>query len=301
MDLRPINYHLNLLDSFAKSREPIYRNCHRYFLNSEGISKYHFKKNYHDIKQIKNNILNKYKDEIDWIEIENIGTKYIVRYEPRLITKTKKNNNYQHIIAKKNAVIYKMDVKKGQIVKSRNNYVKKGDIIVSGYIYLNDKINDTVRSEGSVFGETWYKVKVKYPLKYKNVVKTNNKTKVITLKFLNHQISFFDFNKYKDYDYKDNILLFNNILPISINLREKRKIIVYKENNNYNQAIKKATKYARNTILKKISKGYIKDYTVLKSSKGKDNVDVTIFFSVIENITDYQEIDEYRDIGNTRE
>ena len=47
------------------------------YLITRGISKYHLKKNYNELKSIKEDILAKYKDEIDWIEIESIGSKYI--------------------------------------------------------------------------------------------------------------------------------------------------------------------------------------------------------------------------------
>ena len=92
------------------------------FLKNKGIRKYYLKKNYKSIKKIKEEILKKYKDEIDWIEIEPIGTKYIIRYEPRIASKIKTDNKYQNIVAKKDALIYKMNVKQGQILKIKNDY-----------------------------------------------------------------------------------------------------------------------------------------------------------------------------------
>ena len=113
-------------------------------LNSNGLKLYGFKKNYNDLQRIKSNILEKYRDKIDWIEIENIGTKYIVRYEPRINNPINDNNKFKNIVARKNAIIYSLDINSGQIIRNRNDYVKKGDIIVSGYISLNDTIKDTV-------------------------------------------------------------------------------------------------------------------------------------------------------------
>lgn len=272
------------------------------YLKTRGIKKYNLKKNYKQIDKIKQDILNKYKNEIDWIEIEKRGSKYIVRYEPRVITKIKQDNKFQNVISNKNAIIYSMNVKKGQIVKNRFEYVKKGDVIVSGYIKVNDKINDTVKAEGDIYGETWYKVKVNYPLKYKKISNTNNKKKVLTFNFFSKNIDIFDFNKYKNYNYKDINLLKNNILPISLVLRKKQEIIIYRENNNANDALKKAIKCAKDDILKKLDKNeYIKKYEILKSKKNGNYVSVELFFSVIEKISTYQEIEEYKDIGNTNE
>lgn len=214
----------------------------------------------------------------------------------------RKKTNFQNIISTKNAIINSMNIKNGQIIKNRYEYVKKGDVIVSGYIYVNDKINDTVRAEGSVYGETFYKVRVKYPLKYKNIVKTKEHNKVLTFKFINSKIDFFDFKKYKNYNYKDTKLLFNNILPISLVIRDKRKLMIYEENNNYQQALKKAVKCAKREILKKLDdKEYIKKYQILKEYKNNGVVEVEVFFSVIEKISIYSPIEEYKDIGNINE
>ena len=49
-------------------------------LSNNGLKIYSFKKNYQELQIIKKKILEKYKTDIDWIEIENIGTKYIVSH-----------------------------------------------------------------------------------------------------------------------------------------------------------------------------------------------------------------------------
>ena len=262
------------------------------YLDKKGISKYHLKKNYNDLQEIKKGILNDYKDEIDWIEIESIGSKYIVRFEPRIKTDLSKENKFQNIIAKKNAIIYSMDIKSGQIVKNRFDYVQKGDVIVSGYIYLNDKIMNTIKAEGRVFGETWYKIKVKYPYKYKSIKKTGNSKKVLSIKFLNNDINVFNFNKYKDYKKTNKVLIKNNILPISIDIEKQEELNVKKENNSYKEATDKSVNSAIKKIKKKLDdKAYINDYKVLNKTKLKDGVSVDVFISVIEEISDYQEIE----------
>jgi len=40
----------------------------------------------------------------------------------------------------------------GQIIRGQNDYVKKGDIIISGYISLNGSVKETVSSLGNVYG-----------------------------------------------------------------------------------------------------------------------------------------------------
>lgn len=266
------------------------------YLITKGISKYHLKKNYNELKSIKQDILNKYKDEIDWIEIESIGSRYIVRLEPRVNTKFNKDNKFQNIVATKNAVIYSMDIKRGQIIKNRFDYVKKGDVIVSGYIYLNDKIMNTIKAEGVIYGEAWYKVSVKYPKKYESIKKTGKSKKILAIKFLGNDINLFNFNKYKHYEKKNNTLLKNNILPISIDIEKQSELDVKRESNSDKEAIKKAVDSAINKISKKLDdKEYIKDYKILNQNIKDNEVNVTVFISVIGKISGYSTIEEYKE------
>ena len=266
------------------------------FLNTNGIKKYHLKKSYIELKKLKKEILKKYKNEIEWIEIENLGTKYIVRYEPRIMSKIKKDNKYQNIVAKKDAIIHDMNVKSGQIVKNRNDYVKKGDVIVSGYVYLNENIKDTVKAEGDIYGETWYKIKIDYPLKYFNKEKTNKKNKVIVFSFINKEIQLFNFNKYRKYEKTNKVIIKNKMLPFGINYQLQEELKIEKENNTKEEAIKKAVDYTITDIKKRLKeKEYVKDYKIIASSSDNDKVSLEIFVSLIENITDYMEIEKYEE------
>lgn len=266
-------------------------------LNNNGISKYKLKKSYNNLQQIKNNILSKYREEIEWIEIEVIGTKYIVRYEPRIKKNLNNAKKYRHIIASKDSIIKNIYVDSGQIVKSKNTYVKKGDIIVSGYIYLNEGIRDTVRSNGKVYGECWYNVTVTYPFKYYEEVETGNNKNVIVVKLLSKEIEVFNFNKYKNKKVKNNILLKNNILPFELIYQKQKEVNVIKENNNKTETIKKALEYSKKKLKEKLDTDeYISDYKILNKEVFSDSITLNIFYSVIENITEYQEIEEYSEL-----
>ena len=278
------------------TNDKVMKNKINNYLEKRGISKYHLKKNYNELKSIKEGIINTYKDEIDWIEIESIGSKYIVRFEPRVKTNLTKDNKFQSIVASKDAIIYSMDIKRGQIVKNRFDYVKKGDVIVSGYIYLNDKIMNTIKAEGDVFGETWYKVKLNYPYKYKSIKKTGNSKKVLSIKFINRDYTF-SINKYKDYKRQNKVLFKNNILPISIDIEKQIELDIKKENNSYKEAINKGVDKALKKISDKLDEyEYIKDYKILNTTKHKKEVSVTVFVSVIEKISRYSEIEEFKEI-----
>ena len=247
-------------------------------------------------QQIKNNILSKYRSEIEWIEIEVIGTKYIVRYEPRIQNVIDKNANYRHIIASNNAIIKDMYVIDGQIVKSKNTYVKKGDIIVSGYIYLNDNIKDTVSANGTIYGERWYNVTVTYPFKYYEEKETGNSKNVIVVKIFNKEIELFNFDKYKYKKSNGITLLKNNLLPIKLIYQKQKEITIIDENNTEEEVIEKAINYSKEKIENNLDNDeYINDYKILNKELFSDSIKLNIFFSVIENITEYQEIPKYEE------
>lgn len=265
-------------------------------LEELGISKYKFKKNYLELQEIKNKLLKEYRNEIEWIEIENIGTKYIVRYEPRIKNDIEEDTPLRNIVAKKDCVIRYMNISSGQIVKDVDSYVKKGDIIVSGYITLNGNIKDTISSSGTVYGETWYKVTITYPYKYKEVNETGNSKQVFTIKFLNKDIELVNFNKYENKKIEEKTILKNNILPIKLVKQKQKETIVIYEDNTEEELINKAIKYAKDKMNNNLKKGeYIKDYKILNKIKNSDSITLNIFFNIVENVTEYVEIDEYEE------
>lgn len=263
-------------------------------LEELGIKKYKFKKNYIELQEIKNKLLNKYRDTIEWLEIENIGTKYIIRYEPRIKNEIEEDKPLRNIVAKKDAIITSMNISSGQIIKSVDSYVKKGDIIVSGYIKLNESIKDTVSSSGTIYGQTWYNVTINYPYVYKEVKETGNTNDVFVIKILGKNIELFNFNKYNTKKVNEKELLKNNLLPIKLVKQKQIETIEINGKNNEEQLIKNAVNLAKKKIEENLKEGeYIKDYKILNKTIYTESITLNIFFNVVENITEYQTIEKY--------
>lgn len=187
-----------------------------------------------------------------------------------------------------------MNISSGQIIKDIDSYVKKGDIIVSGYISLNGNIKDTVSSKGSVYAENWYKVTITYPYKYKEIKETGNSKNVFVIKLLNKDIELFNFNKYKTKKTKNKTILKNNILPFKLVKQTQKETIVIDENNSEEELIEKAINLSKKKMEEKLKDGeYVKDYKILNKIKHSDSITLNIFFNVVEDITEYQEIEEY--------
>lgn len=263
-------------------------------LSSYGISKYHLKKDYKELTEIKEKILSTHKNRIEWLEIESSGTKYIIRVEERILNQNNNNTNYQDIVAKKSAIILEINATGGQIIKNKLDYVKAGDTIISGYITLNDQVKDTVKAEGKVYGEVWYKVSVEYPLHYEEYIETKKEKKVLSFKFLNHTYELFNFNPYKNKKVESETLLESNLLPFSLSLDNQKEIHVIDEDYTVEEATNKAILMIRDKIEAGLSDDeYIIEIKQLKVEENNSTIILDAFVTVCEDITDIKVIEEY--------
>lgn len=285
--LSNIIFHVEIIHNDKDLRNLIINELENY-----DIKKYKFKKNYTEIQNIKNDILNKYQDKIEWLEIEESGTSYIVRVEPRIIPNNEVNYEKQNIVANKSAIIKKIITKSGEVVKNINSYVNKGDIIISGNIYLNDELKDTIKADGTVYGEVWYNVKVEYPYVYSEIKEKNNFQDVYVLKLFNKEIEFI-FNKFKEKKKEEITILKHNLLPISLVKQHQQEI----ETISLLLTSEEANDKAITEVIKKMNEKLtgeekIINYKILNSSVEEDKVIVEVFFTVYEDITDYSKIEE---------
>lgn len=266
-------------------------------LEKYDISKYHFKKSYNYLQEVKSNILEEYHDEIEWIEIDSSGTKYTLRYEPRIIKEDTKENTFRHVIAKKNAIIQSVYASDGQIIKNKYAYVKKGDIIISGYIYANEEIKETVRASGTVYGEVWYVTKVTYPFNYYEEKKTGNSKHVYSVKLFNKAVELFNFKPFDDKIVKEEVILENKLLPIKLVKQFQEEVIITTDMNVVEEMKLKAISLAYDKMNENLKKGeYIINHRILDSKIVDKGIEMKVFFSVCENISDYVEIEKMKEV-----
>ncbi len=265
-------------------------------LENYGLKKYRLKKSYQEIQTIKNSILEKYKNEIEWLEIEESGTTYIVRLEERIIKQEEAEDEKQNVIASKSAVIKKIIAENGEVIRNINEYVNVGDVIISGNIYLNDEIKDTVTAKGVVYGEVWYNVSVEYPYIYSEIKDMNNYKDVFVLKLLSNNIEFTT-KPYSEKRIEEKTLLYHPFLPISLVKQRQEEIQTISLVLTAEEAKEKAIIEAHKKMEEKLDDDErIIDYKVLKLNIKEDKIVLEVFFTVYENITGYSKIIEGDDI-----
>ena len=257
-------------------------------LNDLGLKKYHFKINKNKVKE---KLLEKEKNKIEWLEIENIGTKYIIRLEEKKLNKKEKVCRARHIISKKQAIVYSIESSSGEIIKKKNDYVEKGEILISGFIHNKEKIVSKKCAIGKVYGETWYNVKIIVPTTIKNIKVLDNKDYGINIKIFKKDINIGNkLSTYKKYVYN---IIDSRIIPISIGTSKYQEIKEIKSIYTLNNIDEIAISTAEKELKKKLKKDEeVIDKKTLKKIKKNSKIEVEVFFKVKEDITDYLDISD---------
>ena len=254
------------------------------------IKPYKRKKSYAYLNDVKDKILKDNQDILEWLEIEESGTKYIVR----LVERKKESQNvdylYQSIIAKKDATLVDIRAYNGEKIKLVNDYVKKSDVVISGILSKPNGEIIYTKALGKIFGETWYKADIEYPMYYQEESLTGKSKKVISLYFLNKEIPIFPYKKYKNFSKKQTILFESNILPIKI-VKEKLYEVIVKEGI---YTPDEAIRIAIDTTIRKMKSNNsniieLRHYKILSKQITNSKVKFSLFIATTEDITSIRE------------
>lgn len=286
--LSKVTFSIDIIHQDKNIRELLRNELKKY-----GIKRYALIKEYDELVSIKNKILKNNKERLEWLEISLYGTKYIIRVEERKLNEKEVRYRYQSIVSKKDAVIYRIDAISGEKVKEVNDYVSKGDIVISGYITKPDNSKVLTKAEGKVYGEIWYEVDVDYPIIYQETNYTGKKREVYSLYFFNKRLGLFNYDKYRTFKIKSKVLVSHNIFDIKFVKERQYEVIVKDEVYTEDIAKIKAIDYIKNKMIndnKDIIE--IKEVKILDESIDEDSVDFKLFVRVIEDIGEVVYIDE---------
>ncbi len=282
--LSKIIFDVEVVHSNKFIRELVYND-----LRQLGIKKFNFKVNFEKKEAIVKTILNKEKDDLEWMEIEEVGTKYIIKVEQRKKNKEGEACSNRNVVAKKAATILEIFAEAGEVIKKKQDYVVAGEVIISGVIHNKEETVANKCARGKVFGEVWYKVDVELPAKYKEIQLTGKSRRQIEVNFLDKKYVLF--NNYDTYKKEDTIVFQNKLLPINIGLAKyfetKEKNYSYTLDNCDYEALKIAFEHFQNKLGKEDE---ILTKKVLKKTLKNSKIIVEVFFKVKEDITAYQDI-----------
>ena len=256
-------------------------------LKVRGISKYRFKVDYYTKQKIINEILDEENDKIEWMEIEEYGTKYIIK-----VVERKKNNDIDNcvpsnIVAKRDAIVLDIQASSGEVLTAINKSVKKGDILISGNIFNKEEIVNTKCSIGKVFGEVWYQVYVDVPVHYYEENVTGKVERKIGFDLFNYSTK----SSFSTYKRNDINIIYNKLLPVRLYYTEYLETIVTDKTFD----LKNVDNYALELATRKINNRLGKDdkilmKKILKKDMKNSRIIVGVFFKVFEDIGVTEEI-----------
>ena len=264
-------------------------------LNKNGISLYKKKKNFKSLTKIKEKILSENEDILEWIEINDKGCIYEIDLTRRVINK---ENNIDatpsSIIAEKDGLIKHITVSSGVKMKEINEYVKKGDVIISGNVIKKNELITQVKSSGEVYAETWYFVNINVPFNYIEYEPTGKTINHYYLDIFGTEFTLigkYDSNKTLN---TKKLILDKPYLFFKL-YKEEKQVYNYKEYNiGEKEAYEKALKESEKQILKRLNKDeYIISKKVLKKEVNSSKIYLEVFFKVYENIAVNTNVEEF--------
>ena len=115
------------------------------------------------INDIKNQLLNDYQDQIDWINMYQKGETIYIEYTNKKASDIVEKD-IRTIVACKESMIKEFQIQSGLIVSNIHQYVNKGDILVNNAIVSTFDETIKVYPKGKVYGYTWYTIEKELPL-----------------------------------------------------------------------------------------------------------------------------------------
>ena len=253
-------------------------------LNKNNITLFSYFKSYDKLQTIKNKIKKDNKSKIEWIELERNG----VVLNVKVIERKDKNKNITlndstDIVASKNGYIRDIYASSGEIIKNKDDYVKKGDIIVSGNIYRNNEVVARVKSKAFVYAEVWYLIKANMSYERDILSKDDNGKINLIINIFNKDLCLFKIDKNISNE-KESLLFSNNLFSIKI-LNKKNTISTKKKYTD-----KELISILHNNIISSMNNSlgdneYIIYEKVLKNYKENGKMFIEVFIKTYEDIS----------------
>lgn len=162
------------------------------------------------------------RDDVAWVGIDIIGTNAVIKVveadaKPDIINE----EEYCNIVADKDAMITKVIARNGTPVVEEGSVVKKGDILIAGWMEGKYTGRQYVHSQGEIEAKVWYTATEKIELKETKKIETGNEENKYSVKINNFQInlpkSIPNFEKYDTIEASKKLKLFSNFyLPFEL-------------------------------------------------------------------------------------
>ena len=243
------------------------------------VKKFSLAKNFNELEVIKNKILAANQAKLEWLSITRVGMTYVVHIEERVITDTTKEEGFAHIISSKDAMVTKIISNQGDVIVRSGDYVRKGEVLISGALKVYDEIKGNTLATGEVYGNVWYNADILFPLVYEEKKYTDKKRYNISL---NNKI--LCKNKYRYFEQK-NLKKFK-IFGLKISLYQEYEYKLMQKKYTNEEAEKLALAKVASEMQKKLNKqGVVISKKVLQKTKINSTISMSVFIIASELIS----------------
>lgn len=111
-------------------------------------------KNYERLNEILSHLKSVYKNDVEYMNVYQVGSVFHVEYTRRKQEQLEKEE-FQNLYAKKDGMIAYMDVDSGMIKVKKNDYVKKGDLLVENTLITTSDETKIIPVKGHVYAYTF--------------------------------------------------------------------------------------------------------------------------------------------------
>ena len=230
------------------------------------------------------------RNDIAWIGIRFKGTNAIVEIKeiskaPKII----KEDEYCNIISNKTGMITKINVQNGTAKVKSGDIVKKGDLLVNGYLeglYTGIRY---VHATADIEAKIWYSKKEKAYYNQQVKVSTGKSEKKYAVKINNFKINFYktlsNFKNYDTINESKKIMLFSNFyLPLEICKNTNNEYTMQEVEYTREELIENTTKKIEQEIEATIENknGIINKQVNTYEKEGY--IEIEVVYEVLENI-----------------
>jgi len=230
---------------------------------------------------------------VTWVGYRYEGTTAYLKVVEKTLPEQLSKTNPRHLVAKKKAIIYDFFVEQGQPMVKINQYVKPGDILVSGIIGKEDD-SKIVSAKGKVWGEVWYESKVEVPLIQKRNVLTGDQKELYYIKIGKWPLKVWGygdipFKNHLSTDKEFNFNIKDWTFPISwvketISSTKSKEVKISEQ-----EALEIGKKLSRDQLYRKLQpEAEIKEENVLRKHLENGKVYIKMHYTVIEEIASEQ-------------
>lgn len=230
------------------------------------------------------------RNDIAWVGIKIEGTNAIVEIvkaqeKPEIINE----DEYCSIISNKEGIITKMNVQNGTGIVKVGDLVKKGTVLVNGWLEGKYTGIRYVHASADIEAKVWYSKKERINKKQEIKVRTGEEEKKYSVKLNNFKINFYKtLSKFENYD----TIVENKKLKLFSDFYLPIELIITQNYQTENQTITYNAEQIKKEYIEKI------EQEIEKNIENKDNiinkqinfeehdtyVDIEIIYEVIENI-----------------